>query len=97
MFHSKAFALSASFAVATALGCSHYNAGNPMRVTRNAADVSPCRKVTDLDAGSRVADNEIVGELASQARKRGADAVVVAEGARTGSAYRCSSPTVAAR
>ncbi len=97
MFRSKAFALSASLVVATALGCSQYNASKPVRVTRNAADVSPCQKVTDLDAGSRVADNEIIGELASQAREKGADTVVVAEGARTGSAYRCSSPTVAAR
>ncbi len=97
MFRKKALALSASLLAVTAAGCSQYKAGNPVRVTRNSADVASCQKVSDLNAGSRTAENEVVGELANQARERGADTVVLADGARTGSAYRCSSPNVAAR
>lgn len=97
MIRTKALALSASLLVVTAVGCSQYNAGAPVRVTRSSADVTSCQKVADVDAGRRTADNEIVGEIANQARDKGADTVLLAEGARTGAAYRCASPNVASR
>ncbi|MCA1582613.1 MAG: hypothetical protein LC796_14720 [Acidobacteria bacterium] len=97
MMRMKALALSASLLVVAAVGCSQYNSGAPVRVTRSSADVSSCQKVTDVDAGRRVADREVVGEIANQARDRGADTVLLAEGARTGAAYRCASPNVASR
>lgn len=97
MVRSKALALSASVLIAATVACSQYKAGSPVRVVRNSADVASCQKVVDVAAGRRTADSEVVTEIAEQAREKGADTVVLASGARTGTAYRCESPNVASK
>ncbi|MEP6800814.1 MAG: hypothetical protein ABJC07_02670 [Acidobacteriota bacterium] len=97
MIRTKALALSASLVMTAAVGCSQFHESKPVSILRSSADVSSCHKVSEVDAGTRMAENEIVGELANQAREKGADTILLADGARTGSAYRCASPSVASR
>jgi hypothetical protein len=97
MNRSKALALSAAVLVAGAVGCAQYNAGPPVRVVRNSADVSSCQKVVDVKVDSHLSPNDVIAEAADQARDKGADTLLLAEGANTGAGFRCATPSVASK
>src|ERR1700674_1217220 len=97
MTRSKVLALSSCVLIAATVACSQYKAGAPIRVVRNDADVASCQRVVDVDADRHAADSEIVSDIANKARDKGADTVLLAQGARSGSAYRCGSPSVASK
>jgi hypothetical protein len=84
---------SAALLVGTAAACSQ-NAFDPVRVTKSEAVVAGCQKVGDIAVNSKTPDNEVLEELSNAARSKGANYVVVAaDGARSGSAYRCEMPS----
>ncbi|MGE5276075.1 MAG: hypothetical protein ACM3SU_03690 [Acidobacteriota bacterium] len=67
-------------------------------VTASESVVSGCQKVGDVAASPSAAPNEVNGALSDAARAKGANYVLVAsDGARAGTAYRCSMPTAASR
>lgn len=78
--------------IGAGIGCSAYN-GN-VSVTKEASLVSGCRQVGEVSADSKTAGAETINALADEARRKGANYVVVPEdGAHTGSAYRCEPPS----
>jgi hypothetical protein len=97
MNRSKFLALSAAALLTGAVGCSQYSDGKPVRVVRNSTEVSSCQKVVDVKVSARLAQTEVLAEAANQARDRGADTLLLAEGANTGEAYRCGAPNVASK
>lgn len=97
MNRSKSLALSAAVVLAGAVGCAQYSNGQPVRVVRNEADISSCQKVVDVKVDGRMAQTEVLAAAADQAREKGADTLLLAEGASTGTAFRCSGPTVASK
>ncbi len=67
-------------------------------VTASESIVSGCEKVGDVAASPSTAPNEVNAALSDAARAKGANYVLVAsDGARTGTAYRCSMPKTASR
>lgn len=65
-------------------------------VTASESLVSGCEKVGEVAVGPATPPSEIDSALSDAARARGANYVLVAaDGARTGTAYRCSMPSVA--
>jgi hypothetical protein len=95
MNRSKVLAVSFCVLIAATVACSQYNAGAPIRVVRNDADVASCQRIVDVNADRRSTDSEVVTDIAEKARDKGADTVLLAQGARSGSAYRCGSPNIA--
>ncbi len=95
MNRSKVLALSFCVLIAVTVACSQYKAGAPIRVVRNDADVASCQRVVDVNADRRTTDGEVMADIADKARDKGADTVLLAQGARSGSAYRCGSPNIA--
>ena len=96
MTRSKLSIVAASIALAGSVACSQFNGGAPIRVVRNASDAASCQKVADVSAPKSVSENDAVSDVADQARKKGADTVVIAQGERTGTAYRCATPSATA-
>jgi hypothetical protein len=97
MNRSKFLALSAAALLVGAAGCSQYSDGKPVRVVRNATEVASCQKVVDVKVSARLAQTEVLAEAANQARDKGADTLLLPEGASTGEAYRCGAPNVATK
>jgi hypothetical protein len=95
MNRSKVLALSFCVLIAVTVACSQYKAGAPIRVVRNDADVASCQRVVEVNADRRTTDGEVIADIADKARDKGADTVLLAQGARSGSAYRCGSPNIA--
>ena len=70
------------------------NAFTPVAITTNDAVVAGCQKVGDVDAKTTTASPDINDELTEAARRQGANYVLLAsEGARSGAAYRCATPS----
>ena len=79
--------------LAGAVACSQ-NATAGVGVTNSEAVVAGCEKVAEVSVGSLAYAQDVKDALAAEGRKRGANYVLVAsEGARTGTAYRCSMPS----
>jgi hypothetical protein len=80
-----------------AAGCaSHFE---PIMMTRDASAVASCEKVADLvaDQDVRYDDTDAELRLQREAREKGANTVLISDAeSRTGVAYRCSMPSVAA-
>jgi hypothetical protein len=95
MTNTRTLSLLATAALAAA---SLHCASAPARqvgVTRNQELVSGCQSLGEVEVGARVASDEINSALAQAGERKGADYVVVAsDGARTGTAYRCASPSM---
>ena len=67
-------------------------------VTASESVVSGCEKVGEVAANPATAPRDVDNALSDAARAKGANYVLVAsDGARTGTAYRCSMPTAASR
>lgn len=65
----------------------------PVGITKSEAIVAGCSKVGDVSVDKKVPEADLNNSLADEARRKGANYVVVgADGARTGTAYRCSQP-----
>jgi hypothetical protein len=96
MTHTRTISLLLSAAVASAsVRCA--TSTRQVGITKNPELVANCQSVGEVGIGPRVAPDEIDHALAQEGRKKGADYVVVHEdGARTGTAYRCGTPTVSA-
>jgi hypothetical protein len=59
--------------------------------------VAGCAKLSEVTVDKKVAESDVNDALAAQARKQNGNYVVVAgDGARTGVAYRCTSPGTSA-
>ncbi|MDQ2979525.1 MAG: hypothetical protein M3R62_09900 [Acidobacteriota bacterium] len=97
MVRSKVLALSFCVLIAVTVACSQYNAGAPIRVVRNDSDVASCQRVADVNADRRTTDGGVIADIADKARDKGADTVLLVQGARSGSAYRCGSPNIATK
>jgi hypothetical protein len=97
MNRSKFLALSAAALLTGAVGCSQYSDGKPVRVVRNSTEVASCQKVVDVKVNARLAQTEVLAEAANQARDKGADTLLLPEGANTGEGYRCGAPNVASK
>jgi len=70
------------------------NAFTSVAITTNEALVAGCQKVGQVDAKTTTASPDVNDELTAAARREGANYVVLAsEGARTGAAYRCETPS----
>jgi hypothetical protein len=68
----------------------------PVRFVRTADDAgASCTKTGDVAAKPQLPDTEVVSSIADEARKQGADTVVLAKGERKGVAYKCEVPAVA--
>ena len=71
---------------------------DPVSVTKTASAVQGCQKIGDVAVDSKTPASVVTVELVDAARLKGANTVLVAEdGARTGTAYRCTTPAVASR
>jgi hypothetical protein len=97
MTRTRALCLLLSSAIAvSAAGCASTNS-RQVGITKNQELVSGCQNLGDVSIGQSVASTEIDAELAQAGEKKGADYVVVAsDGARTGTAYRCTTPSASA-
>jgi len=92
----SSMSLAASAALlAGAVSCSTFKEEAPVRFVHNTEDAGSCSKVGDVAAAPHVSDSEVVGSIATEARKQGADTVVLAKGERKGTSYRCEATTVA--
>ncbi len=90
----RSLLFSAAVAAAT-WGCA--TAARPVGVTKNQELVSGCQNLGDVSIGGRVASDEVNYALQQAGEKKGADYVVIAsDGARTGTAFRCATPSVTA-
>jgi hypothetical protein len=96
MTRSKLSIVAASVALMGSVACSQFNGGAPVRVVRNISDAGNCQKVGDVSAPKSVSENDAVSDVADQARRQGADTVVLAQGERTGTAYKCAMPSATA-
>jgi hypothetical protein len=80
-------------ALAGAAACTQ-NAFTPVAITTSDALVAGCQKVGDVDAKTTTASPDVNDELTEAARRQGANYVLLAsEGARSGAAYRCETPS----
>jgi len=81
-------------AVCLAAACA---SSTPVGITKSDAMVSGCAKLSEVSVDKKVPEDEVNEALAAQARKQNGNYVVVAsDGARTGVAYRCTSPSTPA-
>jgi hypothetical protein len=96
-FLSLSAAAAASLLVAGTIGCaSLVKQDAPVRFVHTAEDAgSACSKVGDVAAKPSLPDTEVVTSIAAEARKQGADTVVLAKGERKGTSYKCEAPAVA--
>jgi hypothetical protein len=70
----------------------------PVGVTKSANLVEGCAKIGDVSVSAKTLESEVVADLAAEARRKGANYVLVSsDGARSGTAYRCTTPSVATR
>lgn len=68
----------------------------PVGITKSDAIVAGCEKVGDVSVDKKVPADQVNDALSGEARKKSANYVVVADdGARAGTAYRCTSPSPA--
>jgi hypothetical protein len=81
--------------VGVTVACSAFQEDVPVRFVRHAEDAGGCTRVGDVAAAPQLADSQVVGSIANEARKVKADTVVLAQGERKGTAYRCETPQVA--
>jgi len=73
------------------------NAFTPVAITTSDQLVSSCQKVGTGTAKTTTASLDVNEELSLAAKKQNANYVLVAsEGAREGTAYRCTTPTTGA-
>ncbi len=93
MNRSRISLVAASVALMGSVACTAFNGGAPVRVVRDASAASSCQKVGDVSAPKSYSENDAVSDVADQARKKGGDTVVIAQGERTGTAYRCGAPS----
>jgi uncharacterized Zn finger protein (UPF0148 family) len=64
-------------------------------ITKTEAVVAGCEKVGDVSIDAKTPETDVNNALSDAARRKNANYVVVAsDGARAGSAYRCSAPVV---
>ena len=91
-------ALAAFSSVALAVGPRCVTeASDSVGITKSESMVAGCSKLGDVNVEKKVPDSDVNDALAAQARKQNANYVVVpTDGARTGVAYRCTSPSAAA-
>jgi len=81
--------------ITSAAGCA---SSAPVGITKSDAIVSGCQKIGDVAVDKKLREDQVNDALSAEARKQGANYVVVSEdGAHAGTAYRCSTPAVAAR
>ena len=81
--------------IMSAAGCA---TATPVGITKSDAVVAGCAKVGDVAVDKKLREDQVNDALSAEARKQGANYVVVSEdGAHAGTAYRCSTPAVAAR
>ncbi len=74
------------------------NASDSVSITKNSEAISSCSRVAQVDVPSGIPDNGRNFALAEAAHRGGANTVLVtSDEARTGVAYRCGSPSLAAR
>ena len=92
---SKAAAAAVARLAGATFACSAFKEDAPVRFVRHAEDASACTKVADVAAAPQLADSQVIGSIANEARKVNADTVVLAQGERKGAAYRCEAPQVA--
>lgn len=72
-------------------------ASSTVGITKSEAMVAGCSKLGEVTVEKKVPEGDVNDALAAQARKQNANYVVVAsDGARTGVAYRCTTPSAAA-
>jgi hypothetical protein len=92
---SKLFAVLSILAIAClAAACA---ATAPVGITKSEAMVAGCSKLGEVTVDKKVPDGDVNDALAAQARQQNGNYVVVAsDGARTGVAYRCTTPSAAA-
>ena len=83
---------------AAALALSACTATTDVGLTTTEAVVSGCQKVGDVGVGEAVPPREVNSRLSDEARREGANYVLLAQdGARQGAAYKCEGPKVAAK
>ena len=81
-----------------ALALSACAAPTEVGLTTTDAVVAGCQKVGEVAVGDVVAPHDVHNALSDAARKEGANYVLLAQdGARSGAAYRCEGPKVAAK
>jgi len=69
------------------------NANRPVELTHDAALVAGCQKVEEVSVDPKFPQDQIDQELTDQARRKGANYVLIAsEGSRSGTAYQCAMP-----
>jgi len=86
---------SVAVVLATAVACA---SSEPVSVTKTASVVQGCQKVGDVAVDEKTPASVVTIELVDAARLKGANTVLVTDdGARNGTAYRCTTPTVAQR
>jgi len=86
--------LAAAISIAAAACAPYTNVG----VTTSESLVSGCEKVGDVAVSSSTAPAEVNSALSDAARAKNANYVLVAsDGARAGTAYRCTVPQVGSR
>lgn len=93
MNRSRISLVAALVALVGTAACTAFNGGAPIRVVRDASAAASCQKTGDVSAPKSVSENDAVSDVADQARKQGADTVVIAQGERVGTAYRCGTPS----
>ena len=72
-------------------------ASAPVGITKSVAMVAGCSQLGEVTVDKKVPEGDVNDALAAQARKQNGNYVVVAsDGARTGVAYRCTTPSAAA-
>ncbi len=82
--------------IGAASACSQ-NALGPVAVTKNDSVVVGCQKVGEVTVSSSTAERDVMDRLTAAARHQGGNYVLVsADGARNGTAYRCTTPSPAA-
>jgi len=83
---------------AAALALSACAATTDVGLTTTEAVVNGCQKVGDVAVGESIAPREVNAKLSDEARREGANYVLLAQdGARQGAAYKCEGPKVAAK
>jgi hypothetical protein len=66
-------------------------------ITKSDAVVAGCSKLGEVSVDKRVPESDVNDALAAEARKQNGNYVVIgSDGARTGVAYRCATPSAAA-
>lgn len=89
-----AWSLAVAAFIAVMLGCSLNAASGQVGVTKEPSLVAGCENVGGVSVSRSTRDEDVILDLSSRARAKGANYVLVsADGAREGSAYRCGMPS----